>query len=233
MPRVLTDSPLRAPTVMSPRAANARPSAQLFRASARATYSRALGLPLLAALALTAATWRVLDAYGAQILIGVAVVLGSALVSAIDDPEGLILDATPYSTTRRTLFRIAAAGAAVVPVWLVAAAAVAWRTDGASIPVLSLQTAALWAVGVGVALTVRRVSASVTPSYVATPVLLSVTLAGDALPRGWQMFDAQSWGPPWIASQLRWSAVLVVAVALTTLLLTDAMDRPRAGQCAD
>jgi hypothetical protein len=55
-------------------------------------------------------------------------------------------------------------------------------------------------------------------------VLLSVTLALDALPRGWQMFDTQTWGPPWIATQLRWLAVLIIAVATVSLLLRDAMD---------
>jgi hypothetical protein len=212
-----------------PYARSRRPATALFAASARAVLGRAVDVPLLAALALTAATWPVLDSYGPQVLIAVAVVLAFALISAIDDPEGPVLDATPYSPTRRSLFRVGAAGAAVVPVWLVAAVAVAWRTDRVSIPVLGLQTAALWAVGVAVAVGVRRVSASVSPSYVSTPVLLSVTLALDALPRGWQMFDAQAWGPPWIATQLRWLAVLAVAVALVTLLLRDAMDHhPRA-----
>jgi hypothetical protein len=201
-----------------------RPSTALFAASARAVFGRAVDVPLLAALALTAATWSVLDSYGPQVLIAVAVVLAIALISAIDDPEGPVLDATPYSPTRRSLFRVGAAGAVVVPVWLLAAAAVAWRTDKVSIPVLSLQTAALWAVGVAVAVGVRRASASVSPSYVATPLLLSVTLALDALPRGWQMFDAQPWGPPWIATQLRWLAVLIIAVPLVIFLLRDAMD---------
>jgi hypothetical protein len=72
-----------------------------------------------------------------------------------------------------------AAGTEVVPGWLVAAVAVARRAERVSIPVLSLQTAALSALGVAVAVGVRRASASVSPSYVATPVLLSVTPALD------------------------------------------------------
>jgi hypothetical protein len=214
-----------------PRNHRRRAAGELFAASARAVYDQAVGLPVIAALVLIGATWRILDAYGAQVLIGVAVVLGFALVSAIDDPERSILAATAYSPTRRSLFRVAAAVAIITPLWLAAAAAVAWRADGVPIRTLALQTATLWAVGVAVAVTVSYASASVSPSYIATPALLALTLAADALPRGWQMFNAQTWGPPWAAAQLRWTAVLALAFAVIALLLRDPMDQRPQLEC--
>jgi hypothetical protein len=207
--------------------AGSRPAGQLFAASARAV-CRSTVSTSLAAVALLVASSPVLASYGSQVLIAVGIILAFALVAAVDDPAGPVLAASPYSLTRRCLYRLAAAGAVAAPVWLVAAVAVAWRAELSAIPTLALQTLALWIVGVGIALCVWRVSASVAPSYVAAPVLVCLTLALDALPRGWQLFNAQSWGPPWVAAQLRWIAVLVFAVSVTGLLLRDAMDqRPR------
>jgi hypothetical protein len=225
MSRTLFGPWLRTAEVSAPDGAAARAAGPLLAASARAVWHRAFGAPVTAALVLLAASWPVLGTHGPQVLIAVTVVLAFALLAAVDDPAGPVLAASPYSLTRRCMYRLAAAVAIAAPVWLLAAATVAWRADGISVRAFALQAAALWTIGVGIALYVWRSSASVSPSYVAGPVLLSVTMGSDALPRGWQLFNAQTWGPPWIAAQLRWTALLVLAVALIMLLLRDALDR--------
>ena len=75
----------------------------LLRASARAVYGQGIGLPVGAAIALTAATYPVLGSYGSQVLTGVTAILAFGLVCAVDDPAAGILAATPYSPTRRSL----------------------------------------------------------------------------------------------------------------------------------
>lgn len=210
-------------------ASKARTAGELLRASARAVYGQGIGLPVGAAILLVALTYPVLDSYGSQVLTGVTAILAFGLVCAVDDPAAGILAATPYSPTRRSLCRITAAVAVLVPVWLAAAAVVAVRADGLSMRMLGLEALTLWTLAVAVALGVGRASSSVAPSYVATPVLLGVILAAGNLPPGWEMFDAQPWGPPWIAAQLRWLAALLTASAVAAMLLRDPLDRQPPG----
>lgn len=197
----------------------------LFAASAHAVRNRGIGAPAIAAILLSMSTWSARGSHGNQILLAVTAVLGLVLQSAVDDPGRFISEATPYTLARRTLNRVAAASAVVLPVWLVTAVALRWQTHSPPVLAVGLQTLTLWAFAVVVAMVVWRVSASTTPSYVASPALLATVLAGYVLPPRWQLFGAQEWGPPWVAAQLRWCALLTIAVAALSLLLSDPMTR--------
>jgi hypothetical protein len=201
-------------------------AAAVFGASLRAVRGPGIHLPVTAALVLVVSTVTVTGSYGLHVLAAVAVVLGLALQSAVDDPERSILAAAPYPLATRVLNRVAAVVSFAAPVWLVAAAVIRWQLPAAPLRALTLQTLALWAVAVMVALCVWRASASTTPSYIASPLFLGVVLAGNVLPPRWQMFDAQQWGPPWVAAQLRWCALLLFAAGVIALLLDDP-NRPR------
>jgi hypothetical protein len=201
----------------------------LYAASARAVRGPGLRLPVLAALLLLAAIPVVAESYTAQMLPAVTVVLAFALQSALDDPERSILAAAPCSLARRSLTRVAAVTLRVVPLWVAAATLVRRRVGTVPFDALGLQALTIWTVGVAVAVWVWRASGATTPSYVAAPVLLGMVLVGHVLPARWQVFEAQPWGPPWVAAQLRWCALLLVGTASLVLLLADDMDRrPRA-----
>jgi hypothetical protein len=63
------------------------------------------------------------------------------------------------------------------------------------------------------------------PSYLAVIGLLATALSTGMLPRGWTMVQEQIWGPPWQAAQLRWAALLLVAVGVLVLALRDPLHR--------
>jgi hypothetical protein len=198
---------------------------ELFVASARAVRRGAVGGPVVAAMLLSLLTVPVLDdGYALQVLRGVGVVLGLAVVVAVDDPAATVLAASPYSAARRTLARLAAVVAIAAPVWSMAAALAAWRAD---VPVagVALETVAWWTMALAIAATIWRRTGSLAASYVAGPVLLGLALATDGLPRAWALLAGQTWGPPWEAAQLRWVAVLLAGSGVAALALRDPLDR--------
>jgi len=197
-------------------------------ASLRGVRGARVGVPVVAALVPVASTFVVTESYDSQMLLAVTVILGFALQAAVDDPERSILAAAPYALASRTLGRVAAASSFTLPVWLLAVAVTRWHLATMPFTALVVQTATLWLVAVVVAMSAWRVSTSPNPSYVATPVLLAMVLLATLLPPQWRMFDAQQWGPPWIAAQLRWCAVLTLAAGLLALLLADPMTPGRA-----
>ena len=205
------------------RSCSARSSGVVLVASARAVDGAGLRLPVAAALVLVAVTSTVTDSYGVQVLGAVGVLLAFTLQAAVDDPERSILAAAPYSLGSRSLHRVVASATLAVPVWLVAAGTVEWRTPSAPVAALGLQAVVIWCLAVAIGAGVWRASASPSPSYVASPVLLGLVLVAHVLPRRWQIFDAQAWGPPWIAAQLRWCGLLLLAIGLVILLLTEPM----------
>jgi len=216
------------PSEARERTGKRREPAVLLRASLRGVRGAGVGVPVVAALVLVASTFAVTESYGSPLLLAVTVILGFALQAAVDDPERSILAAAPCALPRRTLSRVAAAGSFTLPVWLLAAAVTRWHLAATPVPALVLQTATLWVVGVVVAMSAWRASDSPHPSYIAAPVLLAMVLVGTLLPPQWRMFDAQQWGPPWLAAQLRWCAVFSASVGVLALLLTDPMTSRRA-----
>lgn len=217
-------APAPAPASAPGRRWSARSTPVVLAASARAVDGAGLRLPVAAALVLVAATSAVTDSYGVQVLGAVGVLLGFALQAAVDDPERSILAAAPYSLASRSLHRVAVATALALPVWLVAAGVARVHTSSIPVASMALQVVVIWGLAVAIGVGVCRASPSPSPSYLATPVLLGLVLIAHVLPRQWQIFDAQPWGPPWIAAQLRWCGLLLVAVGLVTLLLREPMD---------
>lgn len=197
---------------------------ELYAASARALRRDAVGGPVVVAALLALLTLPVIDdGYALQVLRGVGVVLGLAVVVAVDDPAGTVLAASPFSAARRTLARVAVVLAVAVPVWCGAAGLVAWRAD---VPVagVALETAGWWTLGLALSAGIWRRSGTLSPSFVAGPVLLGLVLAADGLPRGWALLAGQTWGPPWEAAHLRWLAVLLAGAGLVAWALRDPLD---------
>jgi hypothetical protein len=198
---------------------------ELFAASARALRRDAVTGPVVVAVLLLVLTLPVLDdGYALHALRGVGVVLGLAVVVAVDDPAGAVLAASPFSAARRTAARVAVVLTVAVPVWWGAAGLVAWRAD---VPVagVALETVGWWTLGLALAAGVWRGSGSLSPSYVAGPVLLGLALAAGVLPRAWALLAEQTWGPPWEAAQIRWLAVLLAGAGLVAWALRDPLDQ--------
>jgi hypothetical protein len=212
-------------TLTARRTATAR--AVLLAASARAVRGHGTRLPVIAALVFLCLIPAIAQPYVPLALPAVTVVLAFALQVAIDDPARSILAATPYSPARRSLNRVAAVAVIVVPIWLIVAAVVQLRVGTPPAWSSGLQAVSIWTTGLAVAVGASRTSASTTPSYRASPFLVGMVLVAHALPPSWQMFDAQPWGPPWTAAQLRWLATLMIAVGLLTVSLSDPMSRRR------
>jgi hypothetical protein len=198
---------------------------ELLGASARALHRGAVVGPVLAATVLAVLAVPVLDdGWALHVLRGVGVVLGLAVVVAVDDPAGVVLAASPHSAAKRTLARAVVVLAVALPVWSTAAVLARWKAE---VPVgaVALETAGWWVLGLAVAAAVWRVSGTLSPSYVAGPALLGLALAADGLPRAWALLAQQTWGPPWEAAHLRWVAVLLAGTAVAAWALRDPLDR--------
>lgn len=198
-------------------------SADVLRASVRAVPSRAIALHLAAAAVLLAATWRGLDDDGTAVLVlrGVAVLLATALALAVDEPAAALLDATPTSLGQRLAARLALCCSLLVPAWLLAVGAAV--SAGADVPVgtLSLELAALTAVGLAVPAALRRWWQVSEPGLVTGPVLLGALLAVAHLPRELLLLPGHPADPAWAAAHWRWGGILVVSACLLARAVTD------------
>jgi hypothetical protein len=184
---------------------------------------RGVALQLGAAVALVGATLAGLDQDGTagQVLLGVAVLLAATLALAVDEPGAEALEATPAPFAVRVAHRLVLLCAVAVPLWLLALAVVALR--GADVPVrmLTLQALTLVVLAVAVAAALRRWRRMPEPGLVAAPVLVGFLVAAHQLPRSLTLMPSQPWGPPWHAAQLRWAAVLLAALAVLLIGLSD------------
>jgi hypothetical protein len=184
---------------------------------------RSVALQLGAAVTLVAATLAGLDQAGtaSQVLLGVAVLLAATLALAVDEPGAEVLDATATPFAVRVAHRVLLLCAVAAPLWLLALAVVALR--GADVPVrmLSLQALTLVALGVAVAAALRRWRRMAEPGLVAGPVLVGFLVAAYQLPRSLTLMPLHPGDPSWHAAQLRWTAVLLVALAVLLIGLSD------------
>jgi hypothetical protein len=184
---------------------------------------RSVVLQLGAAVTLVGATLAGLDQTGTatQVLLGVAVLLAATLALAVDEPGAEVLDATATPFPVRVGHRVLLLCAVAVPIWLLALAVVALR--GADVPVrmLSLQALTLVALGVAVATALRRWRRMVEPGLVAGPVLVGFLVTAAQLPRSVTLMPLDPGDPSWLAAQLRWTAVLLVALAVLLIGLSD------------
>ena len=202
--------------------------AALWRASWWLVRRPALLVPAGLALLLVVATSAVLDeGYGMRVLRGAGVLLACALVTTVDDPSGEEAAASPFPRAVRTLGRVLAGAAVVVTCWTVAALIVEWRAPEVPVLGLSLEALALCAVGVAVAAGLRAWRDQHNPSHITLVAVVAIAFVTSALPRWYALQQQQTWGPPWEAAQIRWFAVLLVGVGLSTLALRDPLARGR------
>jgi hypothetical protein len=210
-----------------PRPAEAGPRA-LWSASWWVVRRPALLVPAALALVLVLATAPVLgDGYGLRVLRGAGVLLACAWVTTTDDPSGEVLAGSPYPRAVRSAARFLAGGAVVGAAWLVAAAVVQWRAPDVPVLGLGLEFLALAAVGLGLGAGLRAWRDQQHPAYTAVVGLAVLAFLSSALPRWYALQQTQTWGPPWEAAQIRWAAVLLVAVGVLGLALRDPLVRPR------
>jgi hypothetical protein len=192
-----------------------------------------LGL-LAAALVLVATTVPLLDdGHGTLVVQGVALLLAAALTTTADDPSGEVLAASPWTPRARVLARTTVGLVLTVPVWVTAVLLARWRFEHTPVAGLSLQAAALAALGLAIAAVVRR-RGSTSPSWLAMVGLLGVLFLLYSLGSRYAVFGGQHWGPPWEASLLRWGSLLVLALAVLALAVRDPWQdhRPRAPRAA-
>jgi hypothetical protein len=196
---------------------------EVVRASVRTVARRAVGLHLTAAAVLVAVTWPALDHDGAAVLVlrGVAVLLAAALALAVDEPAAQLLDATPTPLVQRLVARAGLCCAVLVPGWLLTIG-VATRA-GADVPVaaLTLELAALTAVGLAVPASLRRWWQVSEPGLVTGPVLFGALLGAAHLPPTLALLPGSPADPVWDAAHQRWALVLIAAGLLLARAVAD------------
>ena len=189
----------------------------------RALPRRTVVVQLGAAVALVAVTLPGLDDVGTatRVLQGVAVLLAVTLALAVDEPGAEVLDATATSFAVRVARRLALLASVAAPMWLVALAVVSLGTADVTGLMLTLQAVTLFALALAVAAGLRRWRRMPEPGIAAGPVLLAFYLAAERLPRSVTLMPFQPWGPPWEVVHLRWAAVLLAALSVLVLALSD------------
>lgn len=200
----------------------------LVRASVLPLRHSPLPAIVLAGLLMPVVAFSALDGPAAvTVLRWTGVVLAAGWLCAIDDPVGEVLAASPFARRRRSLARLAAAAVVILPTWAVVAGLVQWRQP--SIPVLGFGVEALAhaAVGVAIAAALRAWRDMHCPSQLAVLGLLAVEAVITSLPRWYALNAGQTWGPPWEAAQLRWTALILLGTAVLWSALADPLARPR------
>ena len=193
------------------------------RASVRAVPARGVALHVAAAVALVASTWTGLDDDGTAVMVlrGVAVLLAAALALAVDEPAAALLDATPTPMVERLTARLALCAVLVAPTWAAAVAVTSLRGADVPLAAMTLELAGLVAVGLAVPLALRRWWRVTEPAVVVGPLLLGLLLGAAHLPRRVALLPASPLDPSWTTAHLRWSVLLVAALALLVAALAD------------
>ncbi|MGZ8738048.1 MAG: hypothetical protein ACXWXO_08050 [Nocardioides sp.] len=186
----------------------------------------ALLVPAGLALVLVLGTLPALDdGYGLRVLRGAGLLLACAWVSTTDDPSGEVLGGSPYPRAVRTAVRVLTGGAVIAVGWVVAAAVVQWRAPDVPVLGVGLESLALGVLGIALGVTMRSWRDQHQPAHTAVVGLAVLAFASSALPRWYTLLQSQTWGPPWEAAQVRWAAVLLLAVGLVGLALRDPLAR--------
>ena len=179
-------------------------------------------VPCAAALALVVGSYPWQDSGQAvPVLHGVAVLLACGWIATTDDPAGEIVAASPYPRRLRTLARMAAGLAVVLPVFVVAAVVAETRSAGTPLGPMGLEALGYALTGTAIGAGIRAWTGRLAPGYPAVIGLLGVVLTTYFLPHGWVMVDPQPWGPPLEAAVLRWVALTLLAAGVLALALQD------------
>ena len=200
----------------------------LLRASLVVVRQPTLAAPAFAALLLPVVMIGVLDSGDLlTVLRWEGVLAACVLIAAVDDPSGEVLAAAPYSRAARVGARLAVALGIGVPLWALAGVLAHLREPSLPVLALAVEALALSAVGIAVAIGLRCWRDLHRPSQLAAIVLLATYAALGAAPRWYALEVAQTWGPPWVAAHLRWSALAVLGGAVVVAALRDPLDRRR------
>jgi hypothetical protein len=181
-----------------------------------------------AALLLTGAAVPALDGgHAVTVLRGVGVILACAWALTMDDPAGEVLAASPYPRAVRSLVRLLCGLPLVVGAWLVAAVVVEWRAPYVPVLGLGVEALALGVAGLAIAAGLRAWRDHLRPGSFAAVGLLALAMTTAALPREYGMDRRQTWGAPFEAAQVRWTALLLLAVGVLMLALSDPLSARR------
>lgn len=187
----------------------------LFAASWRAVARPPLLVPVGLALVLTLATVPWLDEGSATVIrTGVAVLLACGLVATADDPAAEVAAASPYSRPARCAARLLIGLALAVPVAALSLVVVELEVGSTRSLGVSMQMVSLLAIGPAVGFAAWARGDLVQAPYAATVGVLCCAFALWAVPAPWSVVAAQPWGPPWQAVLIRWSAMLLLGLAI-------------------
>ena len=190
-------------------------------------------VPAAAALVLVLATAPVIDdGWALQVLRGVGVLLACAWVTATDDPVGEVVAASPYPRHVRALARVGASFPPLLAVWVAAAVVVQVRAPEVPVLGLGVEALALGLLGLAVGTGLRAWHDLHRPAHAAALALVLLAFVTSAAPRWYALHQAQTWGPPWEAAQIRWWALALVAGGVLTLALHDPLRRGRSARRA-
>jgi hypothetical protein len=154
------------------------------------------------------------------VLRGVGAVLATAVVGAVVDPARALVAPLPVPLWWRSVLRLLVVLVPAAAVWC---AALAWVVQGAgaAVPVgaLSVEAAAVLAVGLALAGGLARWRDLDDPGVVAGPAVLCLGLLAWQLPPRVALLVLP--GPQWTAAHARWAAVLGAALVVAVLSVRD------------
>jgi len=154
----------------------------------------------------------------------VALLLAVGLAFALDDRSRRTVQSVPAPAWWRAAGQVSVALVPALAAWIAALGWVSTRTGDLPVLGLSLEAAALAAVGLALAAGLVRWRELLDPGAVAGPALLVSGLMTAQLPDRVALVVGP--GPAWAAAHLRWSALLAAAVAVLLLALRDPAARP-------
>jgi hypothetical protein len=159
------------------------------------------------------------SAQAVTVLRAVALLLAVGVAFALDDRSRRTVQSVPSPAWWRAVGQASVALVPALVAWVAALVWVATRTGDLPVLALSLEAAALVAVGLALAAGLVRWRDLVDPGAVAGPVLLVSALMIAQLPERVALMVGP--GPGWTAAHLRWSALLAAAVAIALLAVRD------------
>jgi len=192
---------------------------------------RAVGGPPLLVLAgvaavLTLATMPLLDdGFADRVRIGVAMLLACAWATTAEDPASEVAAASPLAPWRRCAARLLVGICVVLPVAVLALALGEIRVSQTPLSGAVLQVIGVMAIGPALGFGMWAWAGLSHPAYAATVGVLSCTMAMWFLPATWSVVQVQTWGPPWEAAVLRWTALAVFGLAVMATAWRDPLAR--------
>lgn len=187
----------------------------LLKASLRIVAQPAHLVPAGVAVVMTVAAVAWLDpGYASLVRLGVATLLACSLAVTAEDPAGEVAAASPYRPWVRCATRLVVGLAVVLPIGVLALVLLAHQGDAVSTRSSAIQMLAIVLSGPAFGFAVWAWGDSTQPSHAAAAGVVCWSLAMWKLPTTWAVISAQPWGPPWEAIQIRWGALILLAVAI-------------------